>query len=311
MIIPQRQNWWRIVLSYRGTELPRTKWRILGVALVALVVTYFEENRGFHPNLTPLPYTLISVALGIFLGFRNNASYDRWWEGRKLWGALVNTSRTIARQFTTLVGPRGAAADPEVVALRKALVYRAIAFVHALRLSLRNATDYSELAAFLPKDEVDQLARETNKPAAITHRGAIILREAWERGWIETMHLPVLESSLTGLTDIQGGCERIKSTPIPFLSTTLMHRIVAVYCYSLPFGVVDAVKIYTPFVVILVAYAFFGLDVVGDELEEPFGTDPNDLSLSAISRMIEVNLRQRLGETELPPLLQPVNEVLS
>ncbi|MBL8683109.1 MAG: bestrophin [Myxococcales bacterium] len=310
MIVTKRDNWWQFVLSYRGTELPRTKWRILGVAIVASVVTFLEEKHGFHPNLTPLPYTLIGVALGIFLGFRNNASYDRWWEGRKLWGALVNTSRTLARQFTTLVGPKGAPTD-EVVALRKTLVYRGIAFVHALRLSLRSATDYSELEPFLSREEVSALANESNKPAAITHGTAKLLRDAWERGWIDTMHLPSIDATLTALTDIQGGCERIKSTPIPFLSTTLMHRIVAAYCYTLPFGVVDAVKIYTPFVVVLVAYAFFGLDVVGDELEEPFGTEPNDLSLSAISRMIEVNLRQRLGETELPPMLQPVDEVLS
>jgi putative membrane protein len=310
MIVTKRENWWQLVLSYHGTELPRTKWRIFGVAVVAMVVTFFEEKHGFHPNLTPLPYTLIAVALGIFLGFRNNASYDRWWEARKLWGALVNTSRTIARQFTTLVGPKGPA-DEEILALRKTLVYRAIAFVHALRLSLRNAKDYSELEAFIPREEVAQLANESSKPLAITQRTAVVLREAWERGWIDTMHVPAIDASLSALTDIQGACERIKSTPIPFLSTTLMHRIVAVYCYTLPFGVVDAVKIYTPFVVIMVAYAFFGLDVVGDELEEPFGTDPNDLSLSAISRMIEVNLRQRVGETDLPPLLQPVNEVLS
>jgi putative membrane protein len=115
---------------------------------------------------------------------------------------------------------------------------------------------------------------------------------------------------MTALTDIQGACERIKGTPIPFSYTTLIHRITAVYCYALPFGLVDQVKIYTPFVCVIVAYAFFGLDVVGDEIEMPFGTDYNDLPLRAISRTIEVNLRQRLGEQDLPPLHKPVNEFL-
>jgi ion channel-forming bestrophin family protein len=124
------------------------------------------------------------------------------------------------------------------------------------------------------------------------------------------MHLPVLEASLTALTDIQGGCERIKLTPIPFSYTTLIHRITAVYCYALPFGLVDVVGNYTPVVCGIVAYAFFGLDVVGDEIEMPFGDDPNDLPLRAITRTIEINLRQRLGEDPLPPPHTPTREVL-
>lgn len=314
MLLPERPTWWRIVFRYRGSELQRTKFRLLGVFLVSLVVTWLEEHRDWHPNLTPLPFTLIGVALGIFLGFRNNASYDRWWEGRKLWGALVNTSRTFARQSLTLVGPRdpvGPAEEAEVRALRRELVHRTIAFVHALRLSLRDRADLDDLAPFLTADELERLRTETNRPYAITQGTAERLRRAWTRGWINDVHLPVLEGSLTALTDIQGACERIKSTPIPFSYTTLIHRITATYCYALPFGVVDAVGIYTPVVVLMVSYAFFGLDVVGDEIEMPFGMDPNDLPLDAISRTIEVNLRQRIGDVDLPPMARPVDDVLT
>jgi putative membrane protein len=136
------------------------------------------------------------------------------------------------------------------------------------------------------------------------------IRHALERVWVDRMHLPTLEQSMVLLTDWHGICERINLTPIPFSYTTLIHRITAVYCYALPFGLVDAVGIYTPIVCTIVAYAFFGLDVVGDEIEMPFGRDANDLPLRAISRTIEVNLRQRLGETELPGMLRPVDEVL-
>ncbi len=312
MLVPSRLNWWGRVLTYRGSELPRTKWRILGVAIVSVVVTVLEVKLDWHPNLTRLPFQLVGVALGIFLGFRNNASYDRWWEGRKLWGALVNTSRSCARQVLTLLGPQPGEPAPatDLAALHRELVYRVIAFVHALRLALRDDQDLSELGEFLPREEVDALANERNRPFAINQGTGERLQKAWRTGLLHPMHLSVLEGSLTALTDIQGACERIKSTPIPFSYTTLIHRITAVYCYALPFGVVDAVGIYTPFVCIIVSYAFFGLDVVGEEIEMPFGRDYNDLPLRAISRMIEVNLRQRLGEDDLPPLLTPVHDFL-
>ena len=135
--------------------------------------------------------------------------------------------------------------------------------------------------------------------------------QAWSRGWIHPLHVSVLEQSLNTLTDVQGGCERIKSSRIPFSYTTLTHRIVAFYCYGLPFGLVRDLGMLTPVVVLVVSYAFFGLDTIGDEIEQPFGTDDNDLPLDAMARLIEVNLRQRIGETDLPPLLTPVDEFLS
>jgi putative membrane protein len=137
------------------------------------------------------------------------------------------------------------------------------------------------------------------------------LRRAWQAGWIDTLHLPALDASLSGLTDHQGGCERIRSTPIPFSYTILIHRIVAVYCLTLPFGIVEAVGAYTPLVAAMVAYAFFGLDAIGDAIEEPFGTDLHDLPLDTLSTMIEINVREAIGDADLPPPRVPVGEWLS
>jgi putative membrane protein len=313
MLVAPRASWWEFVLRYRGTELPRTKYRIAGVVVVALVVTFLEEHHDWHPNLTPLPFTLTGVALGIFLGFRNNASYDRWWEGRKIWGSATNDARSLARQILTLIGPQPGAADiptGELAALQRQLVYRVIAWAHALRMALRGETDPHDLTDLLPADEIAALAKQSNKPYAVNQGTAELIKDAYRRGWIHPMHLVVLEQSLTRLTDIHGAAERIQLTPIPFSYTTLIHRITAVYCYTLPFGVVDTVGIFTPFVVTIVAYAFFGLDVIGEEIDMPFGYDANDLPLRAITRTIEINLRQRLGETELPPPAQPVGDVL-
>ena len=320
MMVPNRGGWLGLILRYRGTELPRTKYRILGVIALSILVTWAEthlDDQTFHSSLTVLPFQLVGVALSIFIGFRNNAAYDRWWEGRKLWGSLINTSRSITRQILTMLSdvPEGRTLSTEehaeIRSLQAELVRRVIAFVHALRLQLRDIDDLSDLAPFLSAEEIASLKTESNRPSAISKGTAERVMQAWSRGWIHPLHVSVLEQSLTALTDIQGGCERIKSSPLPFSYTTLTHRIVAFYCYGLPFGLVRDVGILTPVVVLVVSYAFFGLDTIGDEIEQPFGTDDNDLPLDQMSRLIEVNLRQRLGETNLPLLLKPVDEFLS
>lgn len=317
MIVLEKPSWLRVIFRVRGSTLTKTWMRVVFTTLIAVGVTVAHQldDDLFHNVLTPLPFSLIGLAVSIFLGFRNNTSYDRFWEGRKLWGRIVNSSRTLTRQILTLVGPDKLGPDKlddEALATRKALIYRVIAYVHLLRLHLRNESDHEEVRALLPEGEYEPLESELNRPIALLQRLGDQFRRCFDRGWIHPMHLPVLERTLTELTDVQGGCERIKSTPIPFSYNILLHRIVAVYCTALPLGIVDATGLWTPVVVLLVGYAFFGLDAVGDEIEDPFGKDSNDLPLSGITRMIEHNLRQRLGETELPPLLKPdENDILN
>lgn len=318
-IIKGELTWVHLLLGVRGTVLPRIWPRILICTLVATGVTVLHEAWFKFPHLlTSTPFVLIGLPLGIFLGFRNTASYDRFWEGRKLWGGLVNTSRSLTRQIAVMVGPLkdgrpidlDEKAEDEREVVQKELVYRVIGFVHALRMHLRNEPMLERLPAFLPEEEVHELRREKNIPIAVVHRLGERLGELWKREWIHPMHLTVLESSLTAMTDIQGACERIKSTPVPFSYLVLIHRIVAGYCLLLPLGLVDTLSIYTPFAVAGVSYSLFSLDAIGDEIENPFGTDINDLPLLAISRNIEINLRQRVGETDLPAPVEPKQNVL-
>ncbi|KIG15880.1 putative membrane protein [Enhygromyxa salina] len=327
MILINRRSWLRQLLLIRGTSLAWTWKRVSLATGIAIAATVLHEQRGsFDHDLSPLPFTLIGLALSIFLGFRNNTSYDRFWEGRKLWGALVNVARSFTRQLLTLVGPRmvdatsdhraGEVEQAELRALRHALVHALIAYVHTLRHHLRDEDGLqdkdgiAQLEALLPPELVASLPAELNRPVAITQWIGEQLRALYDRGWIHPHHLNVLEGSLTEITAVQGACERIKSTPIPTSYTVLMHRIVALYCIGLPFGILSTVGTATPVVVAIVAYAFYGLDAVGTEIEDPFGLDPNDLPLTALSRMIEINLRQRLGEQELPALLGPVDGIL-
>jgi putative membrane protein len=318
MVQERRYSWLRLLFKYRGTALSRMRGRLAFTMLVAIVVTVIDLNVSyFHPDLTTIPFTLMGLALGIFLGFRNNTSYDRFWEGRKLWGSLVNSTRSITRQILTLVGesvPTGpdksGPGRDEIVSFQREMVHRVAAYAHALKHHLRDQDRVDDLAPLISKQEIDSLRREINRPIAILQRLGDRFRDAYRQGWVHPMHLPVFEQSLVALTDIQGGCERIKSTPIPLSYTSLIHQIVAIYCIFLPFGIVKSVGAFTPVVVGIVAYAFYGLDAIGDEIENPFGIDPNDLPLSALSTMIEVNLRQRLGETDLPPLRKPKGGVI-
>lgn len=311
IIHAQRQRWLHLILTYRGSELERIKLRLSVVLAVAIAVTVAQHHlHVLESTISVVPFSLVGVALGIFLGFRNNASYDRFWEGRKLWGSLVNVCRNLARQsrlYVRVAPGEDPAAVPDAV---RVLLHRTIAFVHALRMHLRGGIDWQELAALLPEDELPHLEAHDNVPLAILAGTSTRIGSAHAAGQIHDYHLPVLDQGLAELTNIQGGCERILNTPIPHSYTVLIHRCVAIYCLGLPFGLVDTLGVWTPLVCLIVAYAFLGLDAVGDEIEDPFGTDPNDLPLSALARTIEINLRQSLGETRLPAKVEPVDGVL-
>lgn len=312
MFVEKRHSWIATV-ALGGNALPHIWMRTLAVTAVSVAVTVaYREVPALHYSITSTPFVLIGLPLGIFLGFRNNTAYDRFWEGRKLWGSLVNTARSLTRQIITLVEPQPDAEDKSsksIEAHEVAMVHMLIAYVHSLRHHLRESDPFSTLERILPADEASRLRGEPNVPIAILHRIAELMVVARRKHWIHPLHVPVVEQSLTALTDIQGGCERIKSTPIPYSYTVLMHRIVAVYCGLLPFGLDETIGWATPVVVLCVSYALFGLDAVGDEIEQPFGLDLNDLPLSTISRAIEANLRVRIGE-EPPALFEPRDGVL-
>lgn len=311
MIVVNNKRWFGSLFAVRGTGIERIWMRLLVTLLVTVAVTLAWYNGYFRDfTLSIAPFSLVGLALSIFLGFRNGASYERYWEGRKLWGSLVNNSRSFARGALTLSHPATPEDAPAVAAAQRALVLRQVAFVHALRMHLRREVDLDELRDWLPAEERAALTREINVPAAINHETGAQVAALFRAGHLHPQHLLPLDSALTVNTDVQGACERILSTPVPWIYTVLMHRLVGIYCLFLPLGLVKDIGWATPIVVMIVAYAFYGLDGIGEEVEEPFGTDPNDLPLSALSRMIEVNLLQRLGDTTLPPLHKPVAEVL-
>lgn len=315
MIVTTSDSWLPFFFATRGTTWPRIWRRLVFNMMFALALTSAHVQYGLleDGDITPLPFTLIGFVLSIFLGFRINTAYERYWEGRKLWGQLVNTSRTLARQIATLIGPSPGAGDgPAALAeRRRAMIYTLMAFPHALRLRLRGEESaLADLVAFVPAAEVERLQVDRNPPNALVHLLAQQIEEAYRAGLCHPQHAALLHQGLTSLSDIQGGCERIASTPVPFVYTVLLRRIIGVYCYALPFGVLHPLGGLTPVVVLAMSYAFYGLDAIGDEISEPFGNDSNDLPLSAICTTIEIDLRQRLGEAELPAPPQPHHGLL-
>ncbi len=309
MIVCQRPSGLRLFFRYRGTILQHIKTKLLVTMLLALVVTLTDGSFfGLKIAMTPVPFSLIGIALAIFLGFRNSASYDRYWEGRKLWGQLVITSRNLCRQILTFIDTGNTPPDPS--SLQRQMVYRVIAFTHALRHHLRDSCPKSDLAPLLPAEEREQVDRARNTPNYLLKNLGNDLRRCLAEKRTHPYLAASLDQNLDSLGGILGGCERIKNTPIPFTYTVLLHRTAYLYCFLLPFGLVDSLGFMTPFVVGIISYTFFGLDALGDELEQPFGLFPNDLPLSALSITIESDLREVLGESDLPEPPRPMEDYL-
>ncbi len=279
---------WLQMLFTGGKVLPRMMGRVVLVTLFSIAITYLRDRFSDHfPNLTQTPFMLIGLPLGIFLGFRNTAAYDRFWEGRKLWGSLVNVCRTIGRQIMTV--PSGVE-----VPVRQEATRQVAAFAHGLRTRLRDepSTDAERLLEADAKIALEPwVKRGSSLPLFVLDSLGRRFSGWREAGKLSDITWMPLEQSLVALTDILGACERIRNTPIPYSYTVLMHRIVAVYCVLLPLGIAEQVKFMTPVVVFFVSYALFGLDAIGEEIEQPFGHDPNDLPLLRLCKVIEVDLK--------------------
>ena len=312
MIVRERPRGLQLLYILRGSVLPHIAWELAVCTGVAVLVTL---THGFvyqwKITLTTVPFTLIGLALAIFLGFRNNAAYDRYWEARKLWADLLHRSRSFAREVQTLLHFEQPAGPDDRDDPRHRMVMRTIAFASALRHELRCTDAKPDMRRLLPPGEAEALAAARFRTDWLLRRQGEDLGAFLRARKVDAPVAADLDQTLSALAAVAAGCERIKYTPIPFPYTLLLHRTAWLYCFLLPFGLVDLVGFMTPFVVAIVAYTFFGLDALGDEIEEPFGTSDNHLPLDALCREIEVNLLEVLEAKELPPLLQPVDARLS
>ena len=291
MIIGDKQNWFKLLFAWKESVLPEILPRLIVLFILSLLVVHYHGSfLHYKIPLNAAPFTLIGVALAIFIGFYNNASYDRFWEGRKLWGALLNDTRSLYRQAITYSGY--AADSPELNNFLDLL----IAFVYALNHQLRQTDSSFDMQRLLPEQTSDAVSGVQFKPIFIMQQLSAWIGKARLENRIDPIIITALDQNLNALSNIVGGCERIASTPIPFTYKVLLHRTVYLYCFLLPFGLVDSIGWMTPLIVVFISYTFMAFDAIVNEIEEPFGVAPNDLALNTMSRMIENTLREMGGQ---------------
>ena len=292
MIIRKNEHWFKMLFIWRGSVLPKVLPRLLLLLFLAVAIVILRDN--FFPYkipLNPAPFTLFGIALALFLGFRNTVSYDRFWEARKLWGALLNDTRSLARQAITMSGYPARSAEVNQ------FINYLIAFTYALKHQLRNTDASADLESRLPATVYHEINQARYKPILIMKAMGSWVKTAKENGQMDSIIQAAFDQNLDKLSDITGGCERIASTPIPYTYRVLLHRTVYIYCFLLPFGFVDSLGWVMPFIVVFIAYTFVAFEAIADEIEEPFGTEPNDLALNGMTRMIEDTLLELSGKS--------------
>ena len=276
--------------------------------VVVVAYVYFGQRWLALPNL---PLAIGGGALGVILGFRNNISYARWWEARTLWGRIVNYSRCVGRQAVAYISVGDRPEDRGLFQeTRRRIVYHRIAYANSLRCQLRGQDPWPELGPFLSKEEIDSLGGEQNVAAEIQRRMALLIQDGCRRGCLGAIQLGLLDSGLTELANAQGGCERIKTTPMPKHYDYFIKFFSHLYCMLLPLGMVASLGLLTPIGSSLLGFGFLAVESIGRDLEHPFDNSVHDIAMTSICRTIEINLKQYLGEADLPAPIEPVRGVI-
>jgi putative membrane protein len=297
-----------MIVNARGSVLSLLGWQWRSVALfTAMATAAVVAHRVFEHRwlrLPTLPLAVVGAALGIFVSFRTNSAYARWWEGRQLWGRLINHSRHFASQVLAYL-PRAPGGEP--TALQRRLVHRHVAYVHALRCALREQPplDDRDVLAHLGDGERDALRGESNVPHALLHRQFEDLAAAARAGELDELRLQSFDGTFAGLLDAQGGCERIKRTPMPRGYAFVGQELVYAYSVMFPLAIVADTGWATIPISVVVCLGFALIGEVGRVLEDPFTMFWNGLPLTSLATTIEINVRQRLGETDLPAAATP------
>ena len=282
-------------------------WRhFIAVILYVSVIEALDIRYDWKDSAFPLPViAIMGTVIGLLLAFRTNSCYGRWWEARILWGAIVNDSRTWTRQLLEFT----ASADTNRQTTLTRLCHRQIAWCYSLSRTLRGQDATQDIDKLLTEQEICEI-REKHVPNLLLLRQGQELRALKEQGYLETFEFIELEKTLLRLTNAMGGCERIRNTTFPRSYTRIINLLIYLFVICLPFGLVDLPWFGLVSTSISFAFAFLMIDRVSIFLQDPFSNRPSDTPTQSLSRTIDINIREMLGETNLPEKRKPVNGIL-
>jgi ion channel-forming bestrophin family protein len=243
------------------------------------------HESDFQPTIAM--HSLMGIVLGLFLVFRTNTAYDRWWEGRKLWGGLVNSTRNFALKLNAYLA-NGEQEEREWFA--KMIPN----FVYAMKEHLRDGVKFNELES-TDADTFEALKKSKHRPNKISSVMYKRVNDLYKNKKITGDQFFNLDKELKDFIDLMGACERIKNTPIPYSYMMYVKKFIVIYIITLPFGFVTASGYITVPIVLIITFILMSVELIAEEIEDPFGRDLNDLPMDELSGKIRDNIREILS----------------
>jgi putative membrane protein len=291
-MLTEKRQWFRLALQVKGSVIPSVLGRTEVCGAFGIFVSVLH-HFNLPVSLPVLASLIPNIVLGLLLVFRTNTAYERFWEGRKLWGTIVNNSRNLARQLWVAIAARTVEDRQDKIATLHLLV----AFAVATKLHLRQQPVNPELEALMAPNHFGKLKGMNNPPLQIAFWIGDYLQTQYERQQLNTHQLAAMHSLLDELVAAMGGCERILKTPMPIAYAIHLKQLLLLYCLSLPFQMVSQLGWWTGLVVALISFTLFGIEEIGIEIENPFGCDRNDLPLDAICQTMLRNIEDLISQT--------------
>jgi putative membrane protein len=284
MITYNPKDWFTLILKFHKSDTFRILLPSLFFIGIYAAVIVFSEAHFFHietKNPTVM-HSILGFVLSMLLVFRTNSAYDRWWEGRKIWGSFVNNSRNLALKLSVLVNDKK---DREELRL---LITN---YIYSAKNHLRNKYVQDEFVA-IEKLSLSSFADATHKPNLICKELYAKINDLQKREVLGKEHIWILNEELKSFTDNIGACERIKNTPIPYSYNIFLKKMIFLYIMSLPVFFGSEFGYTTVPITVIVLYVFASIELIAEEIEDPFGEDDNDLPLDDICGRIKTNLNE-------------------
>jgi ion channel-forming bestrophin family protein len=290
MISYNPKSWLHMIFALHKSDTIRMLWKELTyIGIFTLVISYIEIT--YFPEAVILEklisvYSLIGFVISMLLIFRTNTAYDRWWEGRKKWGELVNDSRNLSVKIATFISK----SNTDDIDFFRRMISN---FVFASKEHLRKGIIFEELE--LLEDERALLTSKNHVPAAIVQLIYQRLNQLKINGLLSVEEFIILDKNLNKLLDSIGACERIKKTPIPFSYSLFIKKFVFIYVTTLPLAFVTIFGYFSAFIATFIFYVLVSIEVLAEEIEDPFGNDDNDLPTDQLCETIRANVNEILG----------------